>query len=194
MKNNPKVFGIGFHKTGTTSLAFALKILGYNCNRGLSNLRHIWGLESCVELLQEENYKPYLDYIKDFDATLDNPWYLLYEQLDQAYPGSKFIMTHRHQDKWLSSCAHFFEGTTNPYREWLYGSSTVVGNEDMHLNVYNSHYNKVQEYFQNRTNDLLIVNWESGDGWSELCQFLEKPMINLPFPHLNKKNSKIWET
>ena len=191
MKNNPKVFGIGFHKTGTTSLAFALKILGYNCNRGLDNLKHFWGLEYCVELLQEENYKPYLDYIKDFDATLDNPWYLLYEHLDRAFPGSKFIMTHRHQDKWLSSCTHFFKGTTNPYREWLYGSSEVIGNEEKHLSIYNNHYTKVKQYFEHRDKDLLIVNWENGDGWSELCQFLEKPMINLPFPHLNKKNSKI---
>jgi len=188
-----KVFGIGFHKTGTTSLALALRILGYNCNRGLDVLKEKWGLEKCVQYLKDENYEPYLEYINEFDASLDNPWYLLYKELDLAFPNSKFILTLRDEDKWLASCRHFFEGTNNLYRNWLYGASEVEKNEELHLERYRVHIDQVKKYFMARPNDLLIVNWEENSGWNQLCSFLEKPIINLPFPHLNKKGDTLYQ-
>lgn len=187
-----KVFGIGFHKTGTTSLALALKVLGYSCNRGLDDLKRLWGLDRCVDLLRNDDYDPFLEYMERFDATLDNPWYLLYEELDVAFPKSKFILTLRDERKWLASCADFFSGVKNPYREWLYGTSEVLGYEEHYLKLYSSHIENVKKYFDSREGDLLIVNWENGDGWTELCQFLEKPIIDLPFPHLNKRGEKLW--
>lgn len=36
-------------------------------------------------------------------ALCDPPIPILYEKLDQAYPGSKFILTVRNEDKWLTS-------------------------------------------------------------------------------------------
>jgi hypothetical protein len=30
------------------------------------------------------------------------------------------------------------------------------------------------------------VCWENGDGWKELANFLEKPVPDQPFPHINK--------
>jgi len=33
--------------------------------------------------------------------------------------------------------------------------------------------------------NCLVVCWEAGDGWKELCEFLGKPIPNVPFPHLN---------
>ncbi len=29
------------------------------------------------------------------------------------------------------------------------------------------------------------MNFEAGDGWIKLCDFLEHPVPNDPFPHLN---------
>ncbi len=191
LESKQKVFGIGFHKTGTTSLALALKILGYHCNRGLDDLRRIWGLEKCVRLLVNNDLQPYLNYIKDFDASLDNPWYLIYKELDLAFPGSKFILTKRDPEKWLASCTHFFEGTNNIYRKWMYGHSEIKGNEEIYLSRYRRHMDEVQHYFKGRPDDLIIVDWEQGAGWLELCEFLNRPIIKLPFPHLNKKGDEL---
>jgi len=34
--------------------------------------------------------------------------------------------------------------------------------------------------------NCLVVCWENGDGWEQLCEFLHVPIPDIPFPHLNK--------
>lgn len=193
MKIDQKVFGIGFHKTGTSSLALALKMMGYNCNRGLYEMKIKWGYKKCVQLLKDKDYGPYIDFVKEYNATLDNPWYLLYKELDETFPGSKFILTYREEEQWVKSCTHYFKGTDNLYRNWLYGTSEVEGNEEKYLKKYRSHIEEVEDYFKNRQQDLLKVNWEEGHGWDQLCQFIDKPILKLPFPHINRKGDQLHQ-
>ena len=54
------------------------------------------------------------------------------------------------------------------------------------INAYENRNAEIIEYFEERPNDLLIVNWENGDGWKELCDFLDVPIPNKRFPHINK--------
>ena len=82
----PKVFCIGFHKTGTTSLKMALKILGYRVTG--PNGRHDKNIGRNVEALARR-------IVPKFDAFQDNPWPIIYRFLDKEYPGSKFILTVR---------------------------------------------------------------------------------------------------
>jgi hypothetical protein len=49
---------------------------------------------------------------------------------------------------------------------------------------------EVQKYFNNQPNKLIVLDWEKGDGWIELCEFLGKPVPSLPFPHANKGQYK----
>ena len=89
-----KIFGIGFHKTGTTSLGEALKVLGYNVtgpnwiNQGNIGRTH---LARCRALSH------------DFDAFQDNPWPLVYREMDAMWPDAKFILTMRDSQKWIES-------------------------------------------------------------------------------------------
>src|SRR6476660_2478699 len=82
-----KVFGIGFPRTGTTSLVRALNILG------------IASTHNPAGLLTDAN-DPVLD---AFDGFADNPIPILYAELDARYPHSKFILTDRDVDSWLRS-------------------------------------------------------------------------------------------
>lgn len=41
------------------------------------------------------------------------------------------------------------------------------------------------EHFDGRAGDLLVVCWETGDGWERFCRFLDLPLPDLPFPHEN---------
>ncbi|MYB38989.1 MAG: hypothetical protein F4Y26_16720 [Gammaproteobacteria bacterium] len=34
--------------------------------------------------------------------------------------------------------------------------------------------------------DLLVLDFERGDGWPELCAFLGEPVPDTPFPHVNR--------
>lgn len=181
-----KVFGIGFHKTGTSSLAMALTILGFKNNRGLDTLNKVWGQKKSITLLKERDYQPFFEFINEYDSTLDNPWYLLYKELDKEFPKSKFILTIRAEDKWLNSCRNFFRGKRNPLHNIIYGVNKFIGNEEIYLTKYKEHCEEVNKYFRNRPEDLLIVNWEKGNGWKEICTFLDKPIVKLPFPHLNQ--------
>src|SRR4030095_11714834 len=75
-----KVFCIGFHKTGTTSLAFALQRLGYRVTgpNGVNDpdiAKNVYAMAYAL--------------VERYDAFQDNPWPIIYEDLDKRYPGSK---------------------------------------------------------------------------------------------------------
>jgi len=172
-----KVFGIGFHKTGTTTLELVLKKLGYK----------VLGCKvSLAQKLFDKQYDDVLSLTEDFDALQDNPWPLLYKELDQKYPNSKFILTIRDEQKWISSVVNHFGKNHTDMREWIYGVGFPEGNEDIFLKRYKKHNQEVLKYFKNRHEDLLVVNWESGDSWNEICNFLNETIPNRPFPHANK--------
>ena len=81
-----KVFGIGFHKTGTTSLALALRQLGYSVTgpNGVNDPNISQNARALVR-----------DLVDQFDAFQDNPWPILFRELDEWYPNSKFVLTLR---------------------------------------------------------------------------------------------------
>lgn len=172
-----KVVGIGFHKTGTTTLGIALKTLGYNVVGAKPDLaKHLF----------ENDFESIFRIADSFDAFQDNPWAILYKELDARYPDSKFILTWRDENEWIKSVVNHFGKKHTEMRRWIYGTGHPKGNEQLYLNRYKKHINEVLEYFQNRKEDLLIVSWEKAKGWEELCEFLNKPIPKIPFPHVNK--------
>jgi len=54
------------------------------------------------------------------------------------------------------------------------------------ISRYEKHNSEVECYFRDRSNDLLIVDWEQENKWDDLCEFLGKDIPNDPFPHANK--------
>jgi hypothetical protein len=172
-----KVFGIGFHKTGTSTLDIALKKLGYN----VCGVRH-----DLTEKLFEHDLNPIFKIVDKYDAFQDNPWPILYKELDKRYSHSKFILTLRNEDKWIQSVVNYFGDSDTEMRRWIYGVGHPKGNEEIYLEKYRNHNHEVVEYFKDRKDDLLVVSWENGDGWKELCQFLGKSIPDIEFPHANK--------
>jgi len=184
------VIGIGFHKTGTTSLSSALSILGFNNLRGIQLLRKTWGDKKCFQYLNDKHYAPYLEILKTYDSVQDNPWYLLYKEIDSQYPDSKFILTIRNESEWLESCNRFFGAKRKPIHKFIYGVDTFLGNEDIYLKRYQKHNREVLTHFSDMKEKLLVLDLSKGNAWKKICTFLNKPIIDLPFPHLNK-NGKL---
>jgi hypothetical protein len=172
-----KVFGLGFHKTGTSSLASALHVLGYN----------VCGQQNILSSdLISGNIEPFIKLAKQYDGFEDDPWHLLYKEMDIAFPGSKFILTDRDVDSWYKSCLnHFFEDTT-PIRDFIYGNGRPKDNEENFKKVYLKHQADVIEYFKDRPDNFIIINFTKGEGWEKLCPFLGIEQPNLPIPHANK--------
>lgn len=174
-----KIFCIGFHKTGTKSLADSLRQIGYK----------VKGRFGVHDLNIQQNVIPKAKkIIPKFDAFQDNPWPIIYQELDALVPGSKFILTVRNDDSWLKSVVNYFGAEETAMRQWIYGHGSPVNNEAIYLSTFQKHNESVSSYFKKRKSDLLIMDLEQGSGWNELCSFLN--IVDVPevhFPHKNKK-------
>ena len=126
----PKVFGIGFQETGTKSLGDALRLLGYRVAgpTGAYN----------PEIAQQATAIA-LALATEHDAFNDNPWPPLFETLDATFPGSRFVLTVRDEQRWLRSMLENFGTKDTPMRRWIYGPGTPRGNEATYLARYRRH-------------------------------------------------------
>lgn len=176
-----KIFVIGFHKTGTKSLASALKKLGYRVT-GPN------GIEDPD--IADNVYSMAYTLVEQYDAFQDNPWPIIYKEIDKRYPESKFILTLRDSKTWIRSVVKHFGVEETPMRKWIYGVGAAKGNEEIYIEVFEKHNREVIDYFKERPDDLLILNLSKGDGWEKLCSFLEKDLPNEPFPYTNKAKGR----
>ena len=175
-----KVFCVGFHKTGTSSLGRALEVLGYTVC-GEVGVREARIGEIALDLAKQK--------LPHYDAFQDNPWPILFRELDTACPNSRFILTSRETERWLASITRHFGEHDTPMRAWIYGVGHPAGHEERYRARYEGHNRAVREYFAERPGDLLEMNFEAGDGWEKLCPFLERSIPETPLPHLNRERS-----
>ena len=183
-----RVFGIGLHKTGTTSLHEAFQILGFDSFH--------WGMGEAPRIWQEMNSAARSNTLEQWYALCDLPIPLLYEKLDKAYPGSKFVLTLRDEKKWLKSVERLWNPAYNPHR-WIWEKypfshrihTVLYGRKDFDAETflarYRRHNAEVVRYFGGRLRDLLVMNLDHGDGWPELCRFLSVPVPTVPYPRGN---------
>jgi len=182
-----RLFGIGMHKTATTSLHAALQLLlGYDsAHWGNAHwAKSIWTEMKADgrSITAEKHY-----------ALCDLPITLLYRELDRAYPGSKFILTVRDESAWIESVRNHWDRNANPFREaWdtdpfshkihqaLYGRRTF--DEFAFRERYRRHNAEVIKYFRDRPDDLLVMDMDAGAGWSELCSFIGRPVPPCEYP------------
>ena len=159
-----KVVGIGLNKTGTKTLGACLRKWG---------LRHATFNEDAFKCWCKDDFASLMKMIEAYDSFEDWPWPLIYREIDTAFPGSKFILTKRKcAETWFYSlCKHADRTGPTVYRERIYGFSMPHMHKKEHLHFYEHHIDSVRAYFKGRSNDLLEVCWEDGDGWDQLASF-----------------------
>ena len=176
----PKIFCIGFHKTGTTSLYAALTQLGFRVSGAIGDS---WTADE----IRARGAQFCIDTMENFDAAEDMPWPHFFRELDEAFPGSKFILTVRDPDAWFTSLDNHFGHQETELNAFAYGrdSARAHGHKDHWIATYEAHNARVRDYFQARPGDLLEMNLAEGDGWEKLCQFLDRTAPETPFPVKN---------
>ena len=178
-------------RTGTVSCAEALRTLGYSTAH-FDELKQAMGEENSWLAGDMET-----DKLERFDAAFDNPIPAVYPQLDQRYPGSKFILTTREQTAWLTSCEQYLKKVPAAYEYRKLVRTAVYGMHDFNRErweyIYRNHLANVQEYFRDRVNDLLVIDICSGEGWDRLCPFLNQPIPNTDFPKLNTRSNLVFK-
>lgn len=226
----PKVFGIGLSKTGTTTLGACFDMLGLvPCAHpqtihdalvgdgphagmldrwaeaaemssphpdGIAGKARfgIWPWRVMVaEVLAHRNYDLVIELARHFRSFEDRPWNIapLYRLLDEAFPGSRFILTSRSVDSWWRSVERWLTRTHSEDEEkrWRYFRHLELDRieRDAFVSAYNRHNSEIRHYFAGRS-DFLEIDFEQGGGWAELCAFLELPLPNQPFPHKNRQS------
>lgn len=178
-----KVVGVGWAKTGTTTLGDCLTLLGFDHQSQDFDL---------VDDLGRGDLTAIMATIARRDSFDDWPWLLLYREIDRQYPGSKFVLTVRDEGQWLASYQNMLRGQgdatpeMNSARRTLYGLPFPDVTEEQLLERYRRHNADVTHYFADRPGDLLVVDWSAGDGWQRLCDFLGRPVPDADFPWSNR--------
>jgi hypothetical protein len=201
----PKIFCIGLNKTGTTSVRKAWEDLGIAVgNEGTAKrLFEFWALR---------DFDPIIKYCNSAQAFQDSPFSFPYTYivLDQAFPGSKFILTVRNDaEEWYSSISRFhaklWGGGKTPTKDDLMNAVNFYKGRPWQVNrvlfdtpenepyrkenlldFYNRHNKEVVEYFKLRQNDLLVLNLKEKGAYLKFCRFIEREPNGTEFPWENR--------
>lgn len=204
VRKKPKIFVIGFNKTGTTSVHHAL--LEFDIIVG--HQRHAERLMTDVFV---EKYDRLYDYCLTAEAFQDVPFSKpdIFKLLDKQFPNSKFILTVRDSDKqWFNSISKFhaklwgkdgnvptaeeLKQADYVYKGYPYDNMTFTfGNEDYYnearyTQIYNNHNNDVLDYFKNRPDDLLVINVSEKESYIRFCNFIGETPLRDTFEWKNK--------
>lgn len=205
-RNSPKIFCVGRNKTGTTSLKRAFQDLGY-----------VVGDQRKAEALYDRHYftrdfGPILRYCRSAQVFQDVPFSCPYffVALDQAFPGSKFILSVRDSaEQWYTSVTRFHArewgtGWDTPTAEQLrsapyirkgfaYNLVKLYGTTDADpyhkptlIAHYEAHNAAVRDYFKHRPTDLLEINLAAPDSYKVFVDFLGVRSRFESFPWENK--------
>lgn len=155
--------------------------------------RHISNDRSAVQLFFDGRIDRLIDILHKYDSCDDWPWALIYREIDEAFPGSKFILTKRvTSDAWFDSlCSHAERTGPSVQRLRIYGYAMPHGQKEAHIRFYEKHNETVEKYFGDKPERLLVVCWEEGDGWEELGRFLGLEPPAGPLPHANKRSGRL---
>ena len=128
----------------------------------------------------------------EYTAFQDWPYPLAYRDLFNRYADAKFILTLRKSPEvWLKSlkkhCLRAHPKTNS--QKLAYGQSYPHGYEKQFLDIYRKHILDAEAFFESNqaSERLKILSWEDGNGWPELCSFLNMPIPTCDFPH-------VWRT
>lgn len=171
------IFHIGLNKTGSTSLAKALEILGYNV------------CDNCGELKEKilQNISKGIDPMGgcDFDAITDNiAVWQNFEYIYRFYPDAYYIYTPRNTEDWLISREqHVIGNQQNPN----YEGSFLTVNKKAWRRLKDDYEREIASWTdQNDVNYLGLPICDGKNLWSKLCTFLGKDIPREQFPHKNK--------
>jgi len=146
-RQNTKYFGVGYPKTGTNTLGYCFRLLGYRVIR-IHDYFISW-FQNGYDISSIINDEIFCNYIECYDMFSDWPFHMIFKELDQKYPGSNFILTERKdQETWQRSLSnHRKTRSKKTLRRWPKKIQPYRKN----------HKEEVKEYFKNRPDDLLVL-------------------------------------
>lgn len=190
-----QVIGAGLGRTGTASLKVALEQLGfgqcYHYGDILINPDHheLW-----VQTAQGKYDWDRL--FSGYEAAVDNPTCVFWKELAEYYPEAKIILTTRDANQWFDSVHSTILSPevinwalTNPVSRDTYKIVLRDFGDHVHDRTFMvDHFIKRNtQIIESIPSERLLV-YEVNQGWEPLCNFLEVPVPNEPYPRVNRRN------
>ena len=180
-----KYLGVGLSKTGTTSLTKAMELLGFNSIH--------WNPEKLRNVIFNKKSSLGFKVYDDFDFVCDLPASIFYKQLKEVYPKCKIILTVREENEWFESIKRHYEETIPNHKFDSYLMDEIkktqilaYGSEKLNKKIYIENYKRHNSNVLLFDKNALVLNITTGDGWNELCKFVNKNTLNVNFPWKNK--------
>lgn len=195
-----KVIGAGYGRNGTLSLKQALEKLGFDKCYHMMELDQ--SKDEDLAWLKLNRGEP-VDFEKLFEgyqASVDWPSCNFWREQMAAYPDAKVILSERDPEAWYASIMKTIYPMSVSMREhagedplWQRRSEMVfeliwdglfdgrLDDKDHVIGVYLAHNQQVKAEVP--AGKLLV--FESSLGWEPLCEFLDVPVPDEPYPRTN---------
>ena len=205
-----KLIGAGMPRTGTLTQKMALEMLGLGPTYHMVNV--IADLEQAAlwqRALTGENV--WSQIFDGYQSTVDWPGGYFYRELIDAYPDAKVLLSTREPEAWERSMRETVwavrngeslirllssaQAHVNPRWKgfldmidgllWQDQGTFASGHAEPKqlIDAMNAHNDEVKRTVPA---DRLLV-WSVKEGWGPLCDFLELPIPEEPFPHINDR-------
>ena len=201
-----KVIGAGFGRTGTLSLKEALEKIGYGpCH----HMKEVFLNSDQTEYFYLASMGEKVDWdevFKDYNSTVDWPAAAYYKELSDKYPDAKIILGMRDANSWYDSASTTIYLMSQNFPKWIRFifprtsklftmiDKTVFvepfsyrfEDRESTIKVFNDHVEEVKRVIPE---EKLLMH-SPKDVWEPLCEFLDVPIPEEPYPWVN--DSKVF--
>ena len=203
-----KLIGAGFPRTGTLSQKIALEMLGFGpCYHMVNVLADLPQAALWERALDGE--APWSELFDGCASTVDWPGGYFYDELMEEYPDAKVLLSTRDPEAWEQSMRATVwavrhgrsvmrllsdaRGEIDPDWAgflrmidrllWTGNGSFADANAEPRQMI--AGMQRHHEAVRRTVPPERLLVWSVTDGWEPLCEFLEVPVPDMPFPRVN---------
>ena len=194
-----EIIGPGFGRTGTLSLKLALEQLGFGPTH---HMEEVFAHPEQVPVWQAVAAHRPVDWhavFAGYRSQVDWPGAHVWRELCEAFPKAKVVLSVRPEDSWWKSFSATIakliaEPDAHPppphIRAMLGAGTAMIQAQTFHGPVTDREL--ALKALRQRTIDVRaavaperLLVFDVSEGWGPLCRFLQVPVPETPFPHVN---------
>ncbi len=213
-----EVIGAGLPRTATLTQKIALEMLGISpCYHMLNVVSDLSGIYQWSDALDQKTSGGQIAWSKiytGFQATVDWPGAFFYQELMDAYPDAKVLLSVRDSEAWARSMQQTIWGALSGDTmlhdlavarariepEWhqfltlmqdMWARSGLLDASQGSFDT--SALATAMERYNQQVRDYVpperLLVWSPAQGWEPLCEFLGVPVPSAPLPRVNDSGS-----